>query len=205
MRCNRSAFRAPRAHPTRLRPIGGDGLGRAAEAGLSAASAASRHLRAGCCPMRSSKASSMRARPIPASSLVHGPWTRPSTLVSAAPKRGRERGPFPARLDARRWHRRGQGPPVAGILLDNWLKGRRRAVSISKSDKLIEDAQRDWSALGQERAAGHAAGALRPGHAIRLAEGILFTTYATCARPSGRRRRRACSRSSIGWAAISMA
>ena len=45
----------------------------------------------------------------------------------------------------------GKGRQVAGILLDNWLKGRRRAVWISKSDKLIEDAQRDWSALGMER------------------------------------------------------
>jgi len=40
----------------------------------------------------------------------------------------------------------GKGRQVAGILLDNWLKGRRRAVWVSKSDKLIEDAQRDWSA-----------------------------------------------------------
>ena len=31
----------------------------------------------------------------------------------------------------------GKGRQVAGILLDNWLKGRRRAVWISKSDKLI--------------------------------------------------------------------
>src|SRR3546814_18732460 len=45
----------------------------------------------------------------------------------------------------------GKGRQVAGILLDNWLKGRRRAVWVSKSDKLIEDAQRDWSALGMER------------------------------------------------------
>ena len=36
------------------------------------------------------------------------------------------------------------------ILLDNWLKGRRKALWISKSE-LIEDARRDWSALGQER------------------------------------------------------
>src|SRR6185312_14066031 len=45
----------------------------------------------------------------------------------------------------------GKGRQVAGILVDNWLKGRRRALWISKSDKLIEDAQRDWSALGMER------------------------------------------------------
>jgi hypothetical protein len=36
---------------------------------------------------------------------------------------------------------------VAGILLDNWLKGRRRAVWISKSDKLIEDAARPTAGL----------------------------------------------------------
>ena len=42
--------------------------------------------------------------------------------------------------------RGGQGPPGRGIVLDNWLKGRRRAVWVSKSDKLLEDAQRDWSA-----------------------------------------------------------
>jgi hypothetical protein len=31
----------------------------------------------------------------------------------------------------------GKGRQVAGILLDKWLKGRHRAVWISKSDKLI--------------------------------------------------------------------
>ena len=45
----------------------------------------------------------------------------------------------------------GKGRQAAGIMLDNWLRGRRKAVWISKSDKLIEDAQRDWSALGQEK------------------------------------------------------
>ena len=42
----------------------------------------------------------------------------------------------------------GKGRQVAGIILDNWLQGRRRAVWVSKSDKLIEDARRDWMALG---------------------------------------------------------
>jgi predicted RNA methylase len=42
----------------------------------------------------------------------------------------------------------GKGRQVAGIILDNWLQGRRRAVWVSKSDKLIEDARRDWVALG---------------------------------------------------------
>jgi hypothetical protein len=73
----------------------------------------------------------------------------------------------------------GKGRQVAGILLDNWLKGRRRAVWISKSDKLIEDAQRDWSALGMERLLVTPLSRFRQGTRIPLAEGVLFTTYAT--------------------------
>lgn len=73
----------------------------------------------------------------------------------------------------------GKGRQVAGILLDNWLKGRRRAVWISKSDKLIEDAQRDWSALGMERLLVTPLSRFRQGTPVRLSEGVLFTTYAT--------------------------
>jgi predicted RNA methylase len=74
----------------------------------------------------------------------------------------------------------GKGRQVAGILLDNWLKGRRRAVWISKSCKLIEDAQRDWSALGQERLfIITPLSRFRPGTPVRLEQDVLFTTYAT--------------------------
>ncbi|WP_375778586.1 strawberry notch-like NTP hydrolase domain-containing protein [Bradyrhizobium sp. ma5] len=73
----------------------------------------------------------------------------------------------------------GKGRQVAGILLDNWLKGRRRAIWVSKSDKLIEDAQRDWSALGMERLLVTPLSRFRQGTPIRLSEGILFATYAT--------------------------
>ena len=73
----------------------------------------------------------------------------------------------------------GKGRQVAGIPLDNWLKGGRRAVWISKSDKLIENAQRDWSALGMERLLVTQLSRFRRGTPIRLAEGVLFATYAT--------------------------
>jgi P-loop containing NTP hydrolase pore-1/C-terminal domain on Strawberry notch homologue len=73
----------------------------------------------------------------------------------------------------------GKGRQVAGIILDNWLKGRRRAVWISKSDKLLEDAQRDWKALGQEPLLVTPLARFRQGTPIRLEQGILFTTYAT--------------------------
>jgi len=73
----------------------------------------------------------------------------------------------------------GKGRQAAGVLLDNWLKGRRRALWVSKSDKLIEDAQRDWSALGQERLLITPLSRFRQGTPIKLDQGILFTTYAT--------------------------
>jgi hypothetical protein len=73
----------------------------------------------------------------------------------------------------------GKGRQAAGILLDNWLRGRRKAVWISKSDKLIEDAQRDWSALGMERLLVTPLSRFAQGRPITLTEGILFLTYAT--------------------------
>ena len=73
----------------------------------------------------------------------------------------------------------GKGRQSAGIILDNWLRGRRKAVWISKSDKLIEDAQRDWSALGMERLLVTPLSRFSQGKPITLSEGILFTTYAT--------------------------
>ena len=80
----------------------------------------------------------------------------------------------------------GKGRQVAAIILDNWLRpapgktgGRRRALWISKSDKLIEDAERDWTAIGGYRSDIVSLSRFRQGAAIALDEGILFTTYAT--------------------------
>ena len=73
----------------------------------------------------------------------------------------------------------GKGRQSAGVILDNWQRGRRKAVWISKSDKLIEDAQRDWSALGQEPLLVTPLSRFAQGKPITLSEGILFTTYAT--------------------------
>lgn len=73
----------------------------------------------------------------------------------------------------------GKGRQSAGIILDNWLQGRRKAVWVSKSDKLIEDAQRDWSALGMERLLVTPLSRFPQGKPIVLTEGVLFATYAT--------------------------
>lgn len=73
----------------------------------------------------------------------------------------------------------GKGRQAAGIILDNWLKGRRRHLWISKSETLLEDAQRDWSALGQEKLLVTPLSRFRQGKPIKLDEGILFVTFAT--------------------------
>jgi predicted RNA methylase len=73
----------------------------------------------------------------------------------------------------------GKGRQCAGILLDHWLQGRRKALWISKSDKLLEDAQRDWSSLGVEKLLVTPLSRFAQGKPITLSEGILFTTYAT--------------------------
>ena len=73
----------------------------------------------------------------------------------------------------------GKGRQVAAIILDNWLKGRKRALWLSKNDELLVDAQRDWGDLGQERLQIVLQGKYALGTPIALDEGILFTTYAT--------------------------
>lgn len=73
----------------------------------------------------------------------------------------------------------GKGRQAAGIILDNWLQGRRRHLWISKSETLIEDAQRDWSALGHEKLLVTPLSRFRQRKPIKLNEGILFVTFAT--------------------------
>jgi len=73
----------------------------------------------------------------------------------------------------------GKGRQIAGIILDNWCQGRRRHLWLSRSTELIEDAQRDWSALGQEKLLIQPLSRFKQGKPIALNEGILFCTYAT--------------------------
>ena len=79
----------------------------------------------------------------------------------------------------------GKGRQVSGIILDNWLQGRTKALWVSKSDKLIEDARRDWKALGGDESQIYGLSKFKLGSDIPLNEGILFTTYANL-RGSGR-------------------
>ncbi|NER93529.1 MAG: methylase [Symploca sp. SIO1B1] len=73
----------------------------------------------------------------------------------------------------------GKGRQVAGVILDNWNNKRKKALWISKSDKLVEDARRDWIALGGNGKDIISLSRYKLGEAIALTKGIIFTTYAT--------------------------
>ena len=112
---------------------------------------------------------------------LSGAWTVDETfdLVTAAPDDAPNAVRFRRGFMLGDGTGAGKGRQSAAIILDNWLRGRRKAVWISKSDKLLEDAQRDWSALGMERLLITPLSRFPQGTPIRLAEGILFLTYAT--------------------------
>ncbi len=73
----------------------------------------------------------------------------------------------------------GKGRECAGLILVNWLAGRRKAVWISKSATLIEDAIRDWTDLGGSPADIQPLSKWKPDQPIPMRDGILFVTYAT--------------------------
>ncbi len=78
----------------------------------------------------------------------------------------------------------GKGRQVAAIILDHRLRGRKKALWLSQSDKLLEDARRDWTALGGLESDVIPLGNFRQGMEIPLDAGILFATYATLRSPS---------------------
>ena len=97
----------------------------------------------------------------------------------------------------------GKGRQVGAIVLDNWLRGRKRALWLSQSDKLLEDARRDWTALGGAEADVIPLGNFRQEAEIPLAEGILFATYATLRSPA-RQGKRARLDQIVAWLAGSL-
>ena len=73
----------------------------------------------------------------------------------------------------------GKGRQVAGCILDNWLAGRRRAIWISKNEPLLEDARRDWTALGGMAADIQPLSSWKIDQPIPHREGIIFATCPT--------------------------
>jgi predicted RNA methylase len=73
----------------------------------------------------------------------------------------------------------GKGRQIAGIILDEWLRGRQRHIWLSKSESLLEDARRDWSALGGIPLDIQPLSQWKLAAPVTMASGILFVTYAT--------------------------
>ncbi len=73
----------------------------------------------------------------------------------------------------------GKGRQVAGIILDQWLRGNRRHIWISKNEALLEDARRDWTALGGLPLDVQPLSQWKLGTPVAMDHGILFVTYPT--------------------------
>ena len=82
----------------------------------------------------------------------------------------------------------GKGRQVAAIILDHWLRGRRRALWLSASDKLLEDARRDWAAIGGKRGRHHSLGQVPPGgrHSSRGRDPVCHLCNLALACPPGK-------------------
>src|SRR5208337_615152 len=73
----------------------------------------------------------------------------------------------------------GKGREISGIILDNMMQGRNKAVWISFNEGLIEDARRDFAGVGGDPGKIFFQGKTKAGGEITQKEGILFTTYST--------------------------
>ena len=73
----------------------------------------------------------------------------------------------------------GKGREISGVILDNTMRGRNKAVWVSFNPGLIEDAKRDFSGVGGDPAKLFFQGKTKAGGEITQKEGILFTTYTT--------------------------
>ena len=73
----------------------------------------------------------------------------------------------------------GKGREISGIILDNMLQGRTKAVWVSFNEGLIEDAKRDFAGVGGDPTKIFFQGKTKAGNEITQEEGILFTTYST--------------------------
>lgn len=78
----------------------------------------------------------------------------------------------------------GKGRQIAAVIADNMAQGRVRALWLSRNEALLEDARRDWKALGGSAHDVVAQGRWKQGEAIRMDRGVLFTTYATLRQPA---------------------
>ena len=92
----------------------------------------------------------------------------------------------------------GKGRQISAIIADNIARGRCKALWVSKNDELLEDARRDWSAIGGAASDLISQNTYKLGQSIRADKGILFTTYATL-RVSGRQDKKSRLDQLVDW------
>ena len=71
----------------------------------------------------------------------------------------------------------GKSRIIALLILTNWCEGRKKAVWVSKNESLLEDAQRDWMAIGGNAAQVVPLSKFAQDKPILMSQGILFVTY----------------------------
>ena len=71
----------------------------------------------------------------------------------------------------------GKGRELAGVILDNWHKGRKKAIYISKGKALLDAIQRDWEAMGENP--DDVFLAKKMGDKVKEKQGILYMNYET--------------------------
>ena len=98
----------------------------------------------------------------------------------------------------------GKGRQVAAVIADQMLRGSQRALWISQSAVLIEDARRDWIAIGGHPDDIFPAKETSANEQIARRGGILFMTYAAL-RVQGQQGRRARLDQIVEWLAGSLA
>jgi predicted RNA methylase len=75
----------------------------------------------------------------------------------------------------------GKTREIAGILMDNWRRGRKKHVLLSKDKGLMKDARGEFDTIGMKDVPIVDLGKTRPGEPIEAGEGVLFATYNTLA------------------------
>jgi hypothetical protein len=73
----------------------------------------------------------------------------------------------------------GKGREISGIIKDNMMQGRKKALWVSFNEGLINDAKRDFSGIGGDQNHLFFQGKTKAGNEILQESGILFTTYST--------------------------
>lgn len=71
----------------------------------------------------------------------------------------------------------GKSREIAGIILDNWNQGRKKAIWVSQNQKLMKDAIQAWVALGGKEEDFFQLGGTNK--KIKETQGVLFVTYDT--------------------------